>query len=204
MKTIRWTVVFLAMASFATTQARLHYHVTIQVKPGMAMQYESFFKKLVEAAAKNGDTQNWYVFQYRRYHWRVRTRAQHSPRPQRGRQEVLFGFNESDPNPSSRGLRLRLTEDSRSRGQSGGLATAHHPPGGPRRPQRDHDGDGLRFHAERDKWPSFGDSTSAAYSDSERGQIMEKVTAASMRRVTIEIEYRPDLSNPPQANATSE
>ena len=64
MKTMRWTVLVLAMASFAVAQsAKYHYNVTVTVKQGMSQQYEDFIKKIVEAAEKNGDTQNWYTFQ---------------------------------------------------------------------------------------------------------------------------------------------
>lgn len=64
MKTMRWTVLFLAMASFATAQsAKYHLNFTVTVKQGMSQQYEDFLKKLVEAAEKNGDAQNWYTFQ---------------------------------------------------------------------------------------------------------------------------------------------
>jgi len=64
MKTIRWTVLFLAMASLAVAQsAKYHYNVTVTVKQGMSQQYEDYIKKIVEAAEKNGDAQNWYAFQ---------------------------------------------------------------------------------------------------------------------------------------------
>ena len=62
MKIFRWTVLFLAMASFAVAQSQFQYVVTQTVKPGMAMQYEEYIKKIVEAAEKNGDAQNWNVF----------------------------------------------------------------------------------------------------------------------------------------------
>ena len=64
MKTMRWTVLFLAMASSAVAQsATLHYYRTVTVKSGMSQQYEDYVKKVVEAAEKNGDAQPWYAFQ---------------------------------------------------------------------------------------------------------------------------------------------
>ncbi len=64
MKTMRWTVLFLAMASLAVAQpAKYLYNVTVTVKQGMSQQYEDYFKKIVEAAEKNGDAQNWYAVQ---------------------------------------------------------------------------------------------------------------------------------------------
>ncbi len=64
MKTMRWTVLFLAMASLVVAQpAKFHYNVTVTVKQGMSQQYEDYVKKIVEAAEKNGDAQDWYTFQ---------------------------------------------------------------------------------------------------------------------------------------------
>ena len=64
MKTMRWTVLVLAMASFAVAQpAKFHFNFTATVKQGMTQQYEDYIKKIVEAAEKNGDALVWYTFQ---------------------------------------------------------------------------------------------------------------------------------------------
>lgn len=65
MKLFRWTALLLGVALPAVAQnqpAKYQYILTVQVKPGTAQQYEDYVKKIVEAAKKNGDAQNWAAF----------------------------------------------------------------------------------------------------------------------------------------------
>jgi len=257
MKPIRWTVLFLAMASVAVAQAKFQYVVTQTVKPGMQMQYEEFIQKIVEAADKTGGAQNWYTFQV----------AAGAPGGQYGivlphdnwadkdawtnpMALLTEAFGEDDAAKIVRSGQLAMATSesvtgvlvpelsthldrndgikkfyevstSRVRGhlvndylygvQKIREAEAKAAGSPPRTMRRQVQGErnvfttatGYDSRAERDKWPAFNDYMSAAYSESEFRAIMEKVTAASARRTTIEVQYRPDLSHPPAPSTTS-
>jgi len=65
MKIFRWTALLLTLAVSAIAQtqpAKYQTVFTVNVKPGMTQQYETYVKKIVEAAEKIGDVQNWATF----------------------------------------------------------------------------------------------------------------------------------------------